>query len=100
MGPGVLTYKGLVSRIPFIILNGPSILESPWYLSIISKSSISSSEYEIDFLTTDSNNLVPIEVKSSEIKNHKSINEFSKNIHLKYQEEYYFLKMIFLMMKC
>ena len=34
--------------------------------------------YEIDFLTTDSNKLVPIEVKSSETKNHKSINEFSK----------------------
>lgn len=34
--------------------------------------------YEIDFLTTDDNKLVPIEVKSSEAKNHKSINEFSK----------------------
>ena len=34
--------------------------------------------YEIDFLTTDKNKLVPIEVKSSETKNHKSINEFSK----------------------
>lgn len=34
--------------------------------------------YEIDFLTTDDNKLVPIEVKSSEVKNHKSINEFSK----------------------
>lgn len=34
--------------------------------------------YEIYFLTTDSNKLVPIEVKSSETKNHKSINEFSK----------------------
>ena len=34
--------------------------------------------YEIDFLTTDKNKLVPIEVKSSENKNHKSINEFSR----------------------
>ena len=34
--------------------------------------------YEIYFLTTDSNKLVSIEVKSSETKNHKSINEFSK----------------------
>ena len=34
--------------------------------------------YEIDFLTTDNNKLVPIEVKSSETKNHKSITEFSK----------------------
>lgn len=56
--------------------------------------------YEIYFLTTDSNKLVPIEVKSSETKNHKSINEFSRNIHLKYQGEYYFFKMIFFMMKC
>lgn len=56
--------------------------------------------YEIYFLTTDSNKLVPIEVKSFETKNHKSINEFLKNIHLKYQGEYYFPKMIFLRMKC
>lgn len=34
--------------------------------------------YEIDFLTTDNYKLVPIEVKSSETKNHKSINEFTK----------------------
>ena len=34
--------------------------------------------YEIDFLLTDNNKLVPIEVKSSNVKNHKSINEFSK----------------------
>lgn len=33
--------------------------------------------YEIDFLLTDNNKLLPIEVKSSDIKNHKSINEFS-----------------------
>ena len=35
-------------------------------------------DYEIDFLLTDKNKLVPIEVKSSDVKNHKSINEFSK----------------------
>ena len=34
--------------------------------------------YEIDFLLTNNNKLVPIEVKSSNVKNHKSINEFSK----------------------
>lgn len=33
--------------------------------------------YEIDFLLTDNNKLVPVEVKSSNVKNHKSINEFS-----------------------
>ena len=35
-------------------------------------------DYEIDFLLTDKNKFVPIEVKSSDVKNHKSINEFSK----------------------
>ena len=34
--------------------------------------------YEIDFLLSDKSKLVPIEVKSSEARNHKSINEFSK----------------------
>ena len=37
-----------------------------------------SKNYEIDFLLTDKNKLVPIEVKSSNVNNHKSINEFSK----------------------
>ena len=34
--------------------------------------------YEIDFLLTNKNKLIPIEVKSSESRNHTSINEFSK----------------------
>lgn len=34
--------------------------------------------YEIDFIITDSNKIIPIEVKSSNHNNHKSINEFSK----------------------
>lgn len=34
--------------------------------------------YEIDFLLTNNDKVVPIEVKSSEVNNHKSINEFSK----------------------
>ncbi len=32
--------------------------------------------FEIDFLTTDGSKVVPIEVKSSNVRNHKSINEF------------------------
>lgn len=34
--------------------------------------------YEVDFLITDGNKIIPIEVKSSNINNHKSITEFSK----------------------
>ena len=34
--------------------------------------------YEIDFLIDNKSKLIPIEIKSSEINNHKSINEFSK----------------------
>ena len=34
--------------------------------------------YEIDFLLSDKAKLIPIEVKSSETRNHKSINEFAK----------------------
>ncbi len=32
--------------------------------------------YEVDFLITDGYKVVPIEVKSSNVNNHKSINEF------------------------
>ncbi len=41
------------------------------------KTQNSTHDYEIDFLTTDKNKLIPLEVKSSSAKNHKSINEFS-----------------------
>ena len=34
--------------------------------------------YEIDFLVSDNNKIIPIEVKSSNINNHNSINEFAK----------------------
>ena len=34
--------------------------------------------YEIDFLIDNKSKLIPIEIKSSESQNHKSINEFSK----------------------
>ncbi len=40
------------------------------------KNKNSTHNYEIDFLTTAENKLVPIEVKSSDTKNHKSILEF------------------------
>lgn len=33
--------------------------------------------YEIDFLVSDNNKIIPIEVKSSNINNHKSIDVFS-----------------------
>ncbi len=33
--------------------------------------------YEVDFLITDVNKIIPIEVKSSNVNNHKSITEFS-----------------------
>ena len=36
--------------------------------------------YEIDFIISDKNKIGPIEVKSSNHNNHKSINEFEKNI--------------------
>ena len=44
----------------------------------IFKNNLTTHNYEIDFLLIDNGKLVPIEVKSSETKNHKSINEFSK----------------------
>ena len=37
-----------------------------------------SHSYEIDFLVSNGNKIIPIEVKSSNINNHKSIIEFSK----------------------
>ena len=45
------------------------------YYSVF-KTNTSTHSYEVDFLLTDNNKLVPIEVKSSNINNHKSINEF------------------------
>ena len=35
------------------------------------------SSYEVDFLTSDNNKIIPIEVKSSDVNNHSSINKFS-----------------------
>ena len=45
------------------------------YYSVF-KTNTSTHSYEVDFLLTDNSKLVPIEVKSSNINNHKSINEF------------------------
>ena len=48
----------------------------------------SSHSYEIDFLITSKNKIIPIEVKSSAIKNHKSIDcfeeKYSKNVGQRY----------------
>ena len=38
----------------------------------------STHSYEIDFLVTRGKKVVPIEVKSSEVRNHRSINSFSE----------------------
>ena len=38
----------------------------------------STHSFEIDFLLTSKNKIVPIEVKSSSVKNHKSIDDFEK----------------------
>lgn len=38
----------------------------------------STHSFEIDFLITSKNKVIPIEVKSSSVKNHKSIDEFEK----------------------
>lgn len=35
------------------------------------------SSYEVDFITSDNNKIIPIEVKSSNVNNHSSINKFS-----------------------
>ncbi|MCD8347282.1 MAG: DUF4143 domain-containing protein, partial [Lachnospiraceae bacterium] len=37
----------------------------------------STHSYEIDFLITSKNKIIPIEVKSSAVKNHKSIDNFA-----------------------
>lgn len=38
----------------------------------------STHSFEIDFLLTSKNRIIPIEVKSSSVKNHKSIDNFEK----------------------
>ena len=50
----------------------------------------SSHSYEIDFLIISKNKIVPIEVKSSSVRNHKSIDEFEKK-YSKYVGERYLL---------
>lgn len=43
----------------------------------------STHSYEIDFLITSKNKVIPIEVKSSAVKNHESIDQFEKSIQNK-----------------
>ncbi len=50
----------------------------------------STHSYEIDFLITSNNKIIPIEVKSSAVKNHKSIDAFEKK-YSKYTGERYLL---------
>ena len=50
----------------------------------------STHSFEIDFLITSKNKIVPIEVKSSAIKNHKSIDNFEMK-YSKYVGERYLL---------
>lgn len=44
-------------------------------------------QYEVDFIISNNNKIVPIEVKSSNHNNHKSIDEFEKNILHVFLEE-------------
>lgn len=53
----------------------------------------STHSFEIDFLLTSKNKIIPIEVKSSAIKNHKSIDEFGTK-YSKYVGERYLLSQI------
>lgn len=44
--------------------------------------------YEIDFLLTSKNKIVPIEVKSSAVRNHQSIDEFADKYSMYVGERY------------
>ena len=44
--------------------------------------------YEIDFLVTSHNKVIPIEVKSSSVNNHESINQFEKKYSKNTKERY------------
>lgn len=48
----------------------------------------STHSYEIDFLLTARNKVIPIEVKSSSVKNHESINQFEKKYSNQVGERY------------
>ncbi len=65
-----------------------------WFLlkNAVEKNGIYTHSYEIDFLLIDHGKLVPIEVKSSESKNHKSINEFIKKYSSKISRRILFLQ--------
>lgn len=48
------------------------------YTIILGMRMVKKRPYEVDFLVSDNNKIIPIEVKSSNINNHKSIDEFAK----------------------
>ena len=63
-------YENVIAQI--IASNDRDLFYHSWY------EENNSHPYEIDFLISDGNKIIPIEVKSSNINNHKSIDEFSK----------------------
>ncbi len=50
----------------------------------------STHSYEIDFLITSKNKVIPIEVKSSAVKNHESIDQFEKKYSKQIAQRYLF----------
>ena len=50
----------------------------------------STHKYEVDFLIRENNKVIPIEVKSGNIKKHSSINEFCKKYSNKVENRYLF----------
>lgn len=53
-----------------------------------SKDALKESKYEIDFMTVRTKKIVPIEVKSSGYKQHKSFDYFLKKYNIKLQDQY------------
>lgn len=72
-------YENVIAQI--IASNDRDLFYHSWY------EENNSHPYEIDFLISDGNKIIPIEVKSSNINNHKSIDEFSKNMLMKFLDE-------------
>ncbi len=63
-------YENALAQI--IKANGRELYYHTWYENGKKR------PYEVDFLVSDNNKIIPIEVKSSNINNHKSIDEFAK----------------------
>ena len=63
-------YENIVAQM--LVAGGKSLFFHTW------RKEGSTHSYEIDFLVTRGKKIVPIEVKSSEVRNHRSINSFSE----------------------